>query len=534
HHHKHLLGLTITCSLLWLMGMYATPVESSKILAVYAFPGKSHFMMHRALIKSLVEKGHQVTMITAFSLENLKLGSNYTEILIEPVYDFWSDIIPFFKADNIFELADMDMFDFMKMLEILGLKTTEHALKQPKVQQIINHPQPKGQYDLLLCEQFYQEPFLALSYIYDIPVVTSSTLGYENHMSQMMGVLTPWSFVPHGFMPFTDHMSFMERLKNSYYSLAEDLTREWDLFPKMDQLVQQYFGHLNVKIPLVTQMEKNISVMLLNSHTPLTTSRPTIAGMVPVGGMHIYPPKKLPQDIQTFLDGAENGAIYFSLGSNVQSKDMPAEKLRIFLDVFASLNQRVLWKFENESIAHLPKNVMIKAWLPQADILAHPNVKVFITHGGLFGTQEGVHYAVPMLGMPIYCDQHLNMRKAVQNGYAISLHFPEITKPLLKESLEKLLYDPYYRNNVERISSIFHDRQVNARDTAVYWIEYVIRHKGAAHLRSAGLDLKWYQFYLLDVIAFILCIIVLSIYVSWKLLRMLLQRKPQHVKAKSQ
>ena len=213
---------------------------------------------------------------------------------------------------------------------------------------------------------------------------------------------------------------------------------------------------------------------------------------------------------------------------------MPAEKLRIFLDVFASLNQRVLWKFENESIAHLPKNVMIKAWLPQADILAHPNVKVFITHGGLFGTQEGVHYAVPMLGMPIYCDQHLNMHKAVQSGYAISLHFPEITKPLLKESLEKLLYDPYYRNNVERFSSIFHDRQVNARDTAVYWIEYVIRHKGAAHLRSAGLDLKWYQFYLLDVIAFILSIIVLSAYVSWKLLGMLLQRRPQHVKAKTQ
>lgn len=85
------MGLTITCTLLWLMCSQPTPVESSKILAVYAFPGKSHFMMHRALIRSLVEKGHQVTMITAFSLENLQLGANYTEILIEPVYDFWSD-----------------------------------------------------------------------------------------------------------------------------------------------------------------------------------------------------------------------------------------------------------------------------------------------------------------------------------------------------------------------------------------------------------------------------------------------------------
>lgn len=177
-------------------------------------------------------------------------------------------------------------------------------------------------------------------------------------------------------------------------------------------------------------MERQISVMLLNSHAPLTTARPTVDAMVPVGGMHIYPPKALPQDMQSFLDAATDGAIFFSLGgcaetfslslslflyhalpllppagSNVQSKEMPPQMLRLFLRVFGSMKQRVLWKFEDESIGQLPPNVMIRKWLPQADILAHPNVKVFITHGGLFGTQEGVHYAVPMLGIPFYCDQ---------------------------------------------------------------------------------------------------------------------------------
>jgi len=91
------------------------PVSSAKILAVYAFPGeqqcftvmqlshfnseilvnkclgKSHYMMHTALIRELIENGHQVTMIAAFSLESQQLGSNYTELLIEPVYDFWHD-----------------------------------------------------------------------------------------------------------------------------------------------------------------------------------------------------------------------------------------------------------------------------------------------------------------------------------------------------------------------------------------------------------------------------------------------------------
>lgn len=65
-------------------------------------------------------------------------------------------------------------------------------------------------------------------------------------------------------------------------------------------------------------MEKNLSAMLLNSFTPLTSARPTIDGMVPVGGMHIYPPKALPADMQNFLDEAEHGAIYFSLGKHPQ------------------------------------------------------------------------------------------------------------------------------------------------------------------------------------------------------------------------
>lgn len=143
---------------------------------------------------------------------------------------------------HLFDLTRMKNHDFLKMLEIIGLKTTEHALKQPKVQALIHAEHTEGVFDLLLAEQFYQEAFLALAHKYRVPIVTTSTLGYENHMSQMMGLITPWSFVPHGFMPFTDRMSFMERVKNSYESLYEDLDRYFNYFPKMDAITEQYFG----------------------------------------------------------------------------------------------------------------------------------------------------------------------------------------------------------------------------------------------------------------------------------------------------
>ena len=53
----------------------------------------------------------------------------------------------------------------------------------------------------------------------------------------------------------------------------------------------------------------------------------------------------------------------------------------------------------------LPENVLIKTSLPQNDMLAHPNLKVFVTHGGLLSTQEALFHKVPLVGMPISNDQ---------------------------------------------------------------------------------------------------------------------------------
>lgn len=60
-----------------------------------------------------------------------------------------------------------------------------------------------------------------------------------------------------------------------------------------------------------------------------------------------------------------------------------------------------------------------------------------------------------------------------------------------------------------RLSRIHHDQPMKPLDRAVYWIEFVMRHKGAKHLRVQAHDLSWYQYHCLDVVAFLLSIIAL-------------------------
>lgn len=64
-----------------------------------------------------------------------------------------------------------------------------------------------------------------------------------------------------------------------------------------------------------------------------------------------------------------------------------------FSDSLRMLKQQVIWKYEEDKylINRIPPNVMIRKWLPQSDILAHKNVRLFISHAGMFGTFEVRH-----------------------------------------------------------------------------------------------------------------------------------------------
>lgn len=216
--------------------------------------------------------------------------------------------------------------------------------------------------------------------------------------------------------------------------------------------------------------------------------------------------------------------IFFYLGSTLLAKDMPAAQLSAFLQVFNEFSQvKVLWKWESDKNDRMPPNVLTKNWMPQNDILAHPNVKLFITHGGLLGSQEAIYHGVPMLGIPIAIDQLINTERAALQGYALKLNLNNVTVTSLRWAITKLLSDPLYANKANEFSRIFRDRPESAIDRAMYWIEYVIRFQGADHLRSAGRDLPWYSYLLLDIVALLIVLFVVLFVGIWFAIQQILR-----------
>lgn len=85
--------------------------------------------------------------------------------------------------------------------------------------------------------------------------------------------------------------------------------------------------------------------------------------------------------------------------------------------------------------------------------------------------------------------------------------------------------------NAKYCAQLFKDRPMSSMQTAVYWIEYVIRHKGAPHLRSAAAHLNWIQYHLLDVIVVIVLIATAAIWIVFasvkKSIHLLCGKKPE-------
>jgi len=180
----------------------------------------------------------------------------------------------------------------------------------------------------------------------------------------------------------------------------------------------------------------------------------------------------------------------------------------MFISTFGRLKQRIIWKWEDETkmasdVDMLPANVKLVPWLPQQDLLGHPKARLFITHGGLFSNQEAVYHGVPLISMPVFADQFINAQKAQDDGYAIHFDWDKVLhENALYDAIQQVLNDPRYGERMRRMSELMRDQKERPLDRAVYWIEYVIRHQGAQHLRSPSRHLDLYQRGLVD-IAFI-------------------------------
>ncbi|XP_051565997.1 UDP-glucuronosyltransferase-like [Myxocyprinus asiaticus] len=315
---------------------------------------------------------------------------------------------------------------------------------------------------------------------------------------------TPPSFVPRFLTGFSDKMNFLQRVFEAYLCRI--------LFASSDELASRYLQ----KDTTYKELLGHGAVWLLCYDFTFEHPRPQMPkNMVLIGGINCAKKGPLVKELEEFVNGSgEHGFVVFTLGSMVSQ--LPEAKAREFFEAFRQIPQRVLWRYTGPVPENAPKNVKLMKWLPQNDLLGHPKVKAFITHGGLHGIYEGICNGVPMVMLPLFGDQGDNVQRLVSRGVAESLSIYDITSEKLLVALRKVISDKSYKEKMTKLSAIHRDRPIEPLDLAVFWTEFVMRHKGAEHLRPAAHELNWIQYHCLDVIGFLILILVTVIFVTVK------------------
>ncbi|KAJ3642482.1 hypothetical protein Zmor_025265 [Zophobas morio] len=481
--------------------------KCAKILGVFPMPSPSHYILGSSLMKGLAEQGHDVTVIAPFVEKNPPKKGSYRQIELTGFVETHEQRR---KEMKFFEMEDINSFLVLPIFFYVIGNVTEATLSHPNVQELL---QSDEKFDAVIIQEFMNEAHKGFATHFNAPMILLSPIGACAWVNPLVANPAPTSYVPDAMLSYSSQMTFTERLTNTVFHFYTHLLYHLFNFPKHARLYNEYFPN---SLPFYDALY-NVSLVLLNSHPSLNQPVPYVPNMVDIGGFHINPTKELPHDLQQFLDDSKEGVIYFSMGSNLKSAEFPSEKRDAFLNVFSKMKMKILWKWEEDVLPGQPKNVKLGKWLPQQEILAHPNVKLFITHGGLLSTTETIYHGVPVLAIPIAGDQKLNAHRIVNEGFGLSLGYKEISEQTLTEKLDELLNNPKYTKNAKKRSELFHDRLVGPMETAVYWVEYVIRHRGAPHLKVAGVDLPWYKYMLLDVGVFILIVLLLSLYIFCKI-----------------
>lgn len=218
-----------------------------------------------------------------------------------------------------------------------------------------------------------------------------------------------------------------------------------------------------------------------------------------IGGFQCKPSKALPDDLEAFVQSAgKHGFVIMSLGTFV--KGLPLDMSEEIAAAFARLPQKVIWRHLGDPPFTLGNNTMLVQWMPQNDLLGHPQIKAFVAHGGTNGVQEAIYHGVPVLGIPLFFDQFDNLLRLRERGGGLILDLSEVNQHTFHSSLQEVIQNPSYRENMQRMSRLHRDQPMSPLDHAVFWIEYVIRHRGAAHLRTGSYKMPWYSYHSVDVI----------------------------------
>ncbi|KAH8385669.1 hypothetical protein KR200_006615, partial [Drosophila serrata] len=462
--------------------------QAANILGVFPFWQPSPYQVVRPLMKALIKRSHNVTLITPAAVLDDIEGVRHIRV---PMLDqHWHDMI---NSDQLLELFRNKWTEGV-MASALFYNISQAILGHDGVQRMLRDK--SEHFDMIIMDTNHLEALYGLAEYYNASLMGLSCVRQSWHTEALAGNPAPSINDPISPMGYSMGHSLFSMIYNWLFITEEKMLESLVIRSAQLRVFKKYFGYSAQKFE---DLRASFSVILINSHFSMGRVRANVPNLIEVGGLHLSEtPEPCDSELQRFMDDAEHGVIYFSMGLDIMVSYLPESMQQPLQQAFSRVKPRIVWKNELATTPNKTDKLYAIAKAPQRQILAHPNVRLFITQGGLLSVLEAIDSGVPMLGLPLFFDQFINMDRAKQCGIAEVLDSNNLNTDTVTNTIQELLENPKYGFRAEKMSKSFRDRPMSPLDTAVWWTEYVLRHRDAKHIRLNKEDISVVQYYRLD------------------------------------
>lgn len=502
------------------------PSSSGGKVLVFPLDG-SHWVNMKVLIEELHAKGHNITVIRASDSWYIKEKSPlYTSVTLPSNGEFEENFEKFLSLQlEILLQADPSSFwsRVWTRIQVERVLLKQFSHFHEKVSEIIVHMFEDenlmqsfhaAKYDVVLTDPGIGGGAM-LARRLQVPLVFNVrwTIQGEGHF---LIAPSPLAYIPYTATELTDKMTFPQRLKNVLSYFVGMYTLSSITEPHYKPVVRRFFGSDVDYSTFFLEAD----IWLMRNDFIFEFPRPTMPNIVYMGGFQCKPAKPLPADLEEFVQSSgEHGFIIMTLGTLIGK--LPQHIAEEIAAAFAQLPQKVIWRYMGERPANLGDNTLLVKWLPQNDLLGHPKIRLFVAHGGTNGVQEAIHHGVPVVGLPLFFDQPDNLSRLRAKGGAVIVDIATLDRDIFTEALTTVLYNSSYKTNMQTLSRLHRDQPVKPLDQAVFWIEYVMRHKGARHLQTQAHKMSWFVYNSVDVIVTLLTVVLLITFIFFSVVRLL-------------
>ncbi|CAH1786753.1 unnamed protein product, partial [Owenia fusiformis] len=493
--------------MLFLTLLLLVPLSTGLKVLLMPVPGVySHLVYFTAVGEELLQQGHKVGIMVTPDLQG-KLPTSFKNANVQihlintnKSEDEISGLVLKMANDQFKRASLFDVIPSMRRIVDVINDAVIAFLDDKKAMNSLR----AGHYDIAIVDGFFMSgsPFI-IPYALDIPFCSLSSM----YHGTLMGIPALPSFVPSKGALYTDKMTFLQRVSSFFGTIIFDRIMSKVILGEAggDSLVRKYAPNKPV-MNIYPELKQQSLIWLIQQDSLLEFQCPVMDNVIMVGGLSVYPPQALSTELEEFISKATHGVIIVSFGSLLTTLDATiTDKL---ITAFKGLKQSVIWKFTGNK-EDLPPHIKLLKWLPQNDLLARPEVKLFITHCGNNGQFEALHYGVPMLGLPTTADQPHNAVRMQHKGYGIAMNMLDFTAEDLSRNINEILTNSTYKENIQKASMILRSKG-SPRKRAVEAITHVAKF-GGDHLRPSSLGMPFWKLWMLDIYVFLTIVVIILI-----------------------